>query len=151
MKKIIIFILVAAALLCSCGQYNQPDVTALADELCLDQSLDDMTIASKSDMEVLFDIDLEKVESYSVRYSSQGGYADMIAIFKMAKSSDVPSAEQALAEYKYARYEDFKGYAPIEAEKIENGRVLIYDSYALLLIVPDIDGAVKCADSEFTK
>lgn len=151
MKRIFLVIIAAALLLCSCGGYNEPDVGALMDELCFIQGLEDMTEADGSGVDVLFDISLDDVESYSVRYSSQGGYADMIAIFRMKTKDGAAAAEKALLDYKAARYEDFKGYAPFEAKKVEDGQVLAYDKYVLLLIVSNIDTAVSCADTEFTE
>ena len=145
MKKILFAILAAMIFLTACGKYNQPDVTALMDELCFIQGLNDMTDAAPDDIKILYDIEPADAEDFSVRYSSKGGYADMIAVFKMIGS------EEALLEYKAARYEDFKGYAPLEAEKIENGKVLRYDNYVILLIVSNIDTAVQCADTEFTE
>lgn len=151
MKKVIVFIVITSIILCSCGKYNQPDADALMDELCLSQGLEDMTEADDSAAQILFDISLEDVESYSIKYSSQGGYADMIAIFKMNSEDNAASAEQTLKEYKDSRYEDFKGYAPLEARKVEDGRVLVYDKYVLLVIVPNIDEAIKTVETEFTE
>ncbi len=151
MKKIIFAILTAMIFLTACGKYNQPDVTALTDELCFIQGLDDMSDATPDDVKILYDIEPADTEDFSVRYSSKGGYADMIAVFKMIGSQEADYAEEALLDYKAARYEDFKGYAPLEAEKIENGKVLRYDNYVILLIVSNIDTAVQCADTEFTE
>ncbi len=151
MKKILCLLAALSLLLCSCGKYNEPDPAALMDELCFIEGLEDMTEASADDVAFLFDIDLDTAEEYSVRYNSNGGYADMIAIFKMNGAEDAEAAKQALSDYKDARYEDFKGYAPLEAKKIEDGQVLVYGRYALLLIVGNIDTAVSCADTEFTE
>ena len=38
----------------------------------------------------------------------------------------------------------------MEAEKIENGRVLTYGKYVILLIVQDISGAIKTVDAAFS-
>ena len=151
MRRILILIISSMFILCSCGGYNTPDVGILMDEICSSQGLTDMTSADDSGAGILFDIDLTAVTDYSVKYSSRGGYADMIAIFRLNGGEDTEAAAAALESYKAARYEDFKGYAPLEAEKVEKGRVITYGDYVLLLIVPDIDEALKTADTEFTK
>lgn len=151
MKKTIAFILAAALFLCGCSQYNTPDVSELMDNLITSQGLVNMTEASESDIDVLFDIDMEKVMEYSVKYSGKGGYADMIAIFRLTGDGDPDEVKRELLDYKKRRYEDFKGYAPLEAEKVENGCVVVYDSYVILMIVPDIDSAALDIDTEFTK
>ena len=82
-------------------------------------------------------------------FSMKGACADMAVIVKANDSKEAEEISKKLSEYKDQRYEDFKGYAPLEAEKIENGRVLVYDSYVLLLTVSDISSAVQTADAAF--
>lgn len=151
MKKIIPIIVSAVLLLSGCSGYNSPDVDELMDGICLSQGLENMTAADDLSLGILFDISLDEVEDYSVKYSSDGGYADLVAIFKMNPDADTEDAAGKLKDYKSARYEDFKGYAPLEAEKVENGKVMVYDRYVLLVIVPDIAAAEETINTEFTK
>ena len=151
MKKLICFILAAMLLLCACSQYAEPDVSELMEELITSQELDDMTSADDTGVEILFGIDLSEAEEYSVCYSGKGGYADMIAIFKLNSDGDPEAVSELLKTYKEHRYEDFKGYAPFEAEKVENGKVVVYGRYVLLVIMPDISAAQETLDRAFKK
>ena len=147
--KRLICVLFAVMLLAGCTQYLSPDVSELMDSLISSQGLDDMTTADDRAVGILYGIDLNAVEDYAAAYSGKGGYADMIAIFKLNADADPDAVADILKTYKDNRYEDFKGYAPFEAEKVENGKVLAYDKYVLLLILPDINAGVETVDKAF--
>ena len=149
MKRLFCVIFAMMLLLCGCSNYLSPDVAELMNELIETQSLDNMTIADDRAVEILYGVDLSQVESYAASYSGKGGYADMIAIFKLVDDADPQAVSELLTTYKENRYEDFKGYAPFEAEKVENGRVLVYGQYALLLILPDIAAGLETVDKAF--
>lgn len=151
MKKLFCVILSALFILCACSQYAEPDVTGLMDTLISSQGLDDMTPADDAGVGILFGIELYDVEEYAVQYSGKGGFADMIAIFKLCNGVDTEAVAELLRTYKEHRYEDFKGYAPFEAEKVENGKVVIYDRYVLLVIAPDISTAQDTLNQAFKK
>ena len=151
MKRLFCILLAAMLFLCACSQYAEPDVSELMDELISSQGLENMTPADDTGVGILFGIGLSEVEEYSVIYSGKGGYADMIAIFKLGDSGDPEAVAELLRTYKEHRYEDFKGYAPFEAEKVENGKVAVYDRYVLLLILPDISAAQETVEQAFKK
>ncbi len=150
MKRIILVIITAMTLFTACGGYNHPAASELAELIISSQGLEEMSEASGEDIEILFKTEASELKQYCVKYSSRGAYADMVAILE-AGDGKVGELEKLLSDYKNARYEDFKGYAPLEAEKVENGKVLVYDSYVILLIVPDVQSAEETVDSEFTK
>lgn len=148
MKRVICaaFILL---LLTACSQYAEPDVNSLMEQILSEQTIEEVTVASEADISILFDIDLSAVDVCDVRYSGKGGYADIIAIFKLKDISNAETVINMLIDYKAGRYEDFIGYAPFEAEKIEKGRVMAYGRYVLLVVVPDISAAQKTIDAAF--
>lgn len=151
MKKLFCVIFSAMLIMCACSQYAEPDVAELMDTLISSQELDNMTSADDSGVGILFGIELSEVEEYAVQYSGKGGFADMIAIFKLVDDGDSEAVAELLRTYKEHRYEDFKGYAPFEAEKVENGKVVIYDRYVLLVITPDISAAQDTLNRAFKK
>ena len=151
MKKLFCVILAAMLVMCACSQYAEPDVAELMDTLISSQELDNMTSADDSGVGILFGIELSEVEEYAVQYSGKGGFADMIAIFKLSDDGGTEAVADLLRTYKEHRYEDFKGYAPFEAEKVENGKVVIYDRYVLLVIAPDISAAQVTLNQAFKK
>ncbi len=149
MKRIFCAIILAALLFAGCSQYAEPDVGELMTALLENQDVAKPTEATEAEISAIFEINPEDVESRSVYYSGKGGYADIAAVFVMNSEDLTQEAADALDEYRLQRYEDFKGYAPVEAEKLENGRVLTYGRYVLLLVLPDIDKAVEAADAAF--
>ena len=149
-KTLCIFLAILFISLTACSQYAEPDVGELTDLILSEQTIEEITYASESDVGILFDIDLDRVEAYRVCYSGKGGYADMIAVFKLKNSVDADSVSSVLEKYKSDRYEDFKGYAPLEAKKIEKGRIMVYGRYVLLVVVPDISAAQKTIDAAFS-
>lgn len=150
MKRFIAAAVLAAVLLCGCSGFAEPDVSELISSVADGQNIVEASEATEEDISVIFNFDAEKVEECKVIYSGDGGYADMIAVFKLASENSCEEFENMLSDYKSDRYEDFKGYAPMEAEKIENGRVLTYGKYVILLIVQDISGAIKTVDAAFS-
>lgn len=149
MKRFICIVLIPL-LLVACSQYAEPDVSSLMDQILSEQTIEEVAVATEADIEILFGINLDAVERYDVCYSGKGGYADIIAIFKLSDSSSAEEISAILTDYKASRYEDFKGYAPLEADKIEKGRIMTYGRYVLLVVVPDISSAQKTIDAAFS-
>lgn len=142
-------ILAAMLILTACSQYAEPDIDLLlADILASQQFEAEMTTADESTVKLLFDF-AENAEAFGFSYSGKGGLADMVAVFKMKNSDDAASARNALETYKSERYEDYKGYAPMEAKKIEDGKVYVYGDYAVLAVVPDIPAAEDALEAAF--
>lgn len=135
--------------LTGCAKYAEPDVSSLMTDILVGQSVEEPTYAESSDLGIIFDLNLEDIEEYSVVYSGKGGSADIVAIFKLYDVEKADEYLQMLSKYKDDRYNDFVGYAPFEAEKIENGRVLTYGRYAVLMILSDIDTALDTVEAAF--
>ena len=148
MKKLIIAVL-ALVLLTSCSQYAEPEVSVVFENMLSGQELEEMTPATAQEVGILFDFDISLAEEYSVSYSGKGGCADILAVFKLYDGENTSDVASALEKYREDRYNDFLGYAPFEAEKIENGRVLTYGRYVILIVLPDIESALSAADKAF--
>lgn len=142
-------IFAAMLLLTACSQYAEPDVDALLADILASQRFEaEMTSADADTVKLLFDF-AENAEASAFSYSGKGGLADMVAVFKMKDSDSTASARHALEDYKSERYDDFKGYAPMEAKKIEDGKVYVYGNYAILAVVPDIPAAEEALEAAF--
>lgn len=149
MKKLLCIILCAMLLFTACSEYAEPDVSELMSEITSGQEIAETAYCDEATAEAVFGLDFDKVEDFSCAYSGKGGYADIAAVFKFTDSDYVSEAEKILSDYKDARYHDFEGYAPFEAEKIENGVILTYGRYVVLLILGDISAAVDTVDAAF--
>lgn len=150
MKHILCIVLAAALLLCACSQYAEPSIDILMTDILASQQFEaDMTEASDDEIAFIFGIESETATECAACYSGKGGLADMVAIFKVKDSSDTSGVEQTLNDYKSARYDDFKGYAPMEAKKIKDGKVYVYGKYVVFVVVPDISSAESVLDLSF--
>lgn len=144
-------VILAVMLLCltACSEYAEPDIdTLIADILASQQFEADMTSADDSTIQMLFDF-AENADGSGFSYSGKGGLADMIAVFKMKDSDSAAAAMHALSDYKSERYDDYKGYAPMEAKKIEDGKIYVYEKYVILMVVPDIPTAESVMEAAF--
>lgn len=149
MKRFLCLILTAALILTSCSQYAEPEIeTLIADILATQQFEAEMTSADADTVKLIFDF-AEIAQDFAFSYSGKGGLADMAAVFKMKNSDDTATVRHALEDYKSERYDDYKGYAPMEAKKIEDGKVYVYGNYAILLVVPDIPAAEEALEAAF--
>ena len=149
MRKIICAFAVLALLLSGCSKYAEPDVSELMPSVLACSSIDDFAYADDNTVGIIFDIDLSEVEEYSCSYSGKGGFADMVAIFKLYDEDNAQKVSDMLLRYKDSRYNDFKGYAPFEAEKVKNGKVLTYGRYVLFVVVGDISTAQETIEAAF--
>ena len=149
MKKLFAAFCAVMIIFTACSQYAEPEVGALCEKLLDGQDVVEPAYATDAEVSAVFGLDLDAMDGYTVCYSGKGGFADMIAIFVLKDEDGVQSVADALEDYRKQRYEDFKGYAPIEAEKLENGRVLVYGRYVLLIVLPDISAALEAADEAF--
>lgn len=149
MKRFLCMFFAAMLLLTACSQYAEPDTDALlADILASQQFEAEMTSADADTVKLLFDFS-EIAEASAFSYSGKGGLADMVAVFKMKDSDGAAAARHSLEDYKSERYDDYKGYAPMEAKKIEDGKVYVYSNYVILAVVPDIPAAEEALEAAF--
>ncbi len=105
------------------------------------QELTDEMMTVKSDDEEYGYLIADIVDSYTDAlfvFPKVGISSDMILIIK---STDAVTVKQALEDYKNERYEAYMGYAPLEANKINDGFVESCGDYVILVVLPDIESA----------
>ena len=61
------------------------------------------------------------------------------------------SVKEVLEEFRQSRIEDFKGYAPEEAAKLEESKVIIKGKYDILAVMPDSQTAQETINTAFEK
>lgn len=152
MKRVIVVIFAVMLLLTSCGSSNlpSPDAEELATEILetLGET-DDFELADSETVDIVFGCDSSIYDDYCVMYTTVDASADIIAIFKSPDGDSQSETEEMLDEFLESRLNDFKGYAPIEAQKIENTKIMTYGSYDILIIISDFDVAKTVVDSAF--
>lgn len=151
MKKIFAFITAAMLMLSfsACGSSKQPDTDEVKKQLLSDIEFTDMEEIDKGNFDTFYNIDMDKIESFSASYAGSGGSADEVAVFKTKSSSDASAVKDMLNKRVEKRSKDFAGYAPDEEEKIKNSVVKVKGNYVLFCISPDSSKATKIFEDSF--
>ncbi len=142
MKKILsLFVALCAltVLLVGCGggeetkQYNLDDVMAAIEEVApvsVPADMDDDYLTG------MYGISLDDVEEYKGKYTNVSLSTDEILIVK-AKSGKADAIKEALEARRDAKYEQAAMYDDTQAQKAQNGRVVVKGDYVLLVVVGD--------------
>ena len=144
MKKIIYLLIMILSILTfsACGKATAnpvaKDVTA---SIISDFSSDSMTELSADRVNSYYDIDLKKLEDFSIYIEGSGGYADEVAIFKVKDNKDIEDIKASINDRIKNRLKDFDGYNSEELVKIKNNLVLVKGKYILFVISENNDKA----------
>lgn len=144
MKKIIYLLIMILSILTfsACGKATAnpvaKDVTA---SIISDFSSDSMTELSADRVNSYYDIDLKKLEDFSIYIEGSGGYADEVAIFKVKDNKDIEDIKASINDRIKNRLKDFDGYNSEELVKIKDNLVLVKGKYILFVISENNDKA----------
>lgn len=142
MKKMISLFAALCALtvlLVGCGggedakQYNLDDVMAAIEEVA------PVSVPADMDDEYLtgmYGISLDDVEEYKGKYTNVSLSTDEILLVK-AKAGKADTIKEALEARRDAKYEQAAMYDDVQAQKAQNGRVVVKGDYVLLVVVGD--------------
>ncbi len=150
MKNLIAVIFVFL-LLTSCSSLPEPDAHELADEIISGQQTGEFDEADGDMISILFGLDVEDFSDCAVFYSKEPASADIVIIFKSENKENLESVKEILEEFRNSRIEDFKGYAPEEAAKLDESKVIIKGKYTILTVMPDNEAAQKVINTAFEK
>lgn len=96
----------------------------------------------KSDrLATYYEVEADKIESFSAYICGSGAYPDEIAVFKMKSADDVSAVKTALDKRVESQTTTFKDYTPDEMYKIDGKNVIISGNYIALIICSDNSGA----------
>mgnify|MGYP001167468363 FL=1 len=90
-----------------------------------------------------YDIDMEKIESFSSYIEGSGGFADEVSVFKMKSEDDISAAKEAVESRIAQRKKDFDGYNSWELDKIEENCISVQGKYILFVISDNSQEAEK--------
>ena len=144
MKKIIYLLIMILSILTfsACGKATAnpvaKDVTA---SIISDFSSDSMTELSADRVNSYYDIDLKKLDDFSIYIEGSGGYADEVAIFKVKDNKDIEDIKASINDRIKNRLKDFDGYNSEELVKIKDNLVLVKGKYILFVISENNDKA----------
>lgn len=148
MRKLIALIFVIL-LLTSCSSLPEPDAHELADKIISGQPAGEFDEADGDMISILFGLDVEDFSDCAVYYSKEPASADIVIIFKSDNKETLESVKDILEEFRKSRIEDFKGYAPEEAAKLEESKVITKGKYDILVVMPDNGAAQKVINTAF--
>lgn len=97
-----------------------------------------------------YNIPEEQITDGAICYAN-GARADEIVVLVLKDEQNAETIQTALTEYKESRVGAFEGYAPQEAETVENGIITTNGNYAALLICDNVSTAESAFLSCFGK
>ena len=129
----------------SSGQINQnasapADITA---QIMTDILFPSMAQIKEERLATYYDIDLDKIESFSAYICGSGAYPDEIAIFKMKSVDDVNDVKTVLDARLVKQTNTFIDYTPAEMYKIDGSNIVINGNYIAFIICTDNAGAIS--------
>lgn len=148
-KPIAVLFAFLLLLLSSCTSLPEPDAHELADRIISEQTAREFDEADSDMISILFGLDVNDFSDYAVYYSKEPANADIVVIFKSDKKKTLDSAKDILEEFRKSRIEDFKGYAPEEAAKLEEAKVISKGKYDIFVVMPDNEAVQKAINTEF--
>lgn len=90
-----------------------------------------------------YDVDADKIDSYSAYICGSGAYPDEIAVFKMKSGDDVNAVKSVLEKRVESQSATFKDYTPDEMYKIDGNNVVTSGNYVALIICADNAKAIE--------
>ncbi len=90
-----------------------------------------------------YDVDADKIDSYSAYICGSGAYPDEIAVFKMKSADDVDAVKTMLEKRVENQTATFKDYTPDEMYKIDGKNVVTNGNYVALIICADNTTAIN--------
>ena len=90
-----------------------------------------------------YDVDADKIDSYSAYICGSGAYPDEIAVFKMKSADDVNAVKSVLEKRVESQSATFKDYTPDEMYKIDGNNVVTSGNYVALIICADNAKAIE--------
>ncbi len=159
-KKIIAGLICAAVAICVCGcssgtasdstasstaessSDNGSVSSAASAEEITDKILAEIEFPSKSEIKEdrrddFYEVDIDKIESYSAYICGSGAYPDELAVFCMKSSNDTTAVKDMLEKRVEKQTASFKDYTPDEMYKIDGNNVVVSGNYVALIICSD--------------
>lgn len=159
-KKIIAGLICAAVAVCVCGCSSGTATDSTASSKAesssdtgsvsasvsaadiTDKILAEIEFPSKAKIEEdrregFYEVEEDKIESYSAYICGSGAYPDELAVFCMKSSDDTAAVKEMLEKRVEKQTVSFKDYTPDEMYKIDGNNVVVSGNYVALIICSD--------------
>ena len=110
-------------------------------KLIADIEMSSLAEVQSDRIEMYLDVDLEKVESFSMFICGSGGFADEVGVFRMKSDADCEALKALITERLDKRKVDFEDYNPDEFEKLGKAVCGVSGNYVYYAVTPDSDKA----------
>lgn len=90
-----------------------------------------------------YEVDIDKIESFSAYLCGSGAYPDELAVFCMKSSDDTAAVKDMLEKRVEKQTASFKDYTPDEMYKIDGNNVVVSGNYVALIICSDNNKATE--------
>lgn len=84
--------------------------------------------------EGFYEVEEDKIESYSAYICGSGAYPDELAVFCMKSSDDTAAVKEMLEKRVEKQTASFKDYTPDEMYKIDGNNVVVSGNYVALVL-----------------
>lgn len=121
------------------------DITA---KIIADIEMSSLAEVQSDRIEMYLDVDLEKVDSFSMFICGSGGFADEVGVFKMKSDADCEALKTLITERLDKRKVDFEDYNPDEFEKLGKAVCGVSGNYVYYAVTPD-SGKAESIIKEF--
>ena len=139
-RKIIAGLICAAVAVCICGCSSRTATYPASD--ITDKILAEIEFPSKSEIKEdrrdgFYEVEKDKIESYSAYICGSGAYPDELAVFCMKSSDDTAAVKEMLEKRVEKQTASFKDDTPDEMYKIDGNNVVVSGNYVALIICSD--------------
>ena len=157
MKKFFLVLIFALSLitLVACGDSENVElngkISDIPEKIMDEIEFPEMVEATPDNIQIMYALEVNVFEDYSIYYAGSGGYADEISVIEVSSKDEVKNIKKVFEDRVEARIKVFEGYAPLEAEKLENAVIKTQGNYVFLVICEDPDKAKKIFVDSFVK
>jgi hypothetical protein len=156
MKRSIVILLFISLLLTGCGKETSWNPLEIASEMAVSQNIN-LALRSalpgsgaySSILRDNYEVSEENISDGAI-LKAGGADAFEIAVLKLSGGKYAKETEKALRGYVERRTADFTGYFPEQEAIAKNGKVIVKNGYALLLICPDTTAAEEVFRNAFS-
>ena len=121
----------------------------MADKMIEEVEQPSLMELSAQEVKDVYNLDLDKIEDYSIRIPLMNIKTNEIAIVKVKDAVHVADVEAALKQRAENVMKQFEQYLPDQYEQAKNYKLVTKGNYVLLVISDKADELVKIYDSFF--